>query len=82
MSKKTNQTLRKYIKKYLGQKEPQATGELLNQYNEDNNWGATMNQIGNILSRDSSFFTDGTIDVCDQGQRVRQSLWYLSETED
>ena len=80
---KTNKRLRKYLKTYLGQKEPQLTGELLDQFNKDDKWGATMNQIGNILSRDSTFFSSGDmVDVCDRGQRVRQSYWYLSEPKD
>lgn len=73
------QRLRQYLKKYLSEQEPQTTGQLLARYNKDTRHGSTMNQIGNILGHDPSFFSDEIIEVWDDGVRTRQSAWYLIE---
>jgi len=73
------QRLRKYLKRYLSEQEPQTTGQLLTRYNNDTRHGSTMAQIGNILSQDPSFFSDGITEVWDDGVRTRQASWYLIE---
>jgi len=73
------QRLRKHLKRYLSEQEPQTTGQLLTRYNKETRHGSTMAQIGNILGQDPSFFSDGVTEAWDRGVRIRQAYWYLIE---
>ena len=73
------QRLRKYLKDYLREQEPQTTGELMARFNKETRWGTTMNQIGNVLGSDPAFFSDEITEVWDRGKRIRQASWYLIE---
>lgn len=73
------QRLRQYLKKYLSEQEPQTTGQLLDRFNNDIKSGTTMNQLGNVLANDPSFFSEGTIETWDRGFRTRHACWYLIE---
>ena len=74
------QTLRKYLKRYLSQHEPQTTGNLYDQFNADSRHGVTMNALGNVLAKDPSFFRDGMLEeTTAEGERIRHALWYLAE---
>ena len=74
------QTLRKYLKIYLSEHQPQTTGNLYEQFNADNRHGVTMNALGNVLAKDPSFFRDGMLEeTTADGERIRHALWYLIE---
>ena len=68
--------LRTEISEYLDDVGPANTTAILDHINKRFRWGATMNQLGNVLARDSRFtkvgFDEGT-DV--GGFRMRVCVW-------
>ena len=70
------QRLRQEISTYLSKVGEANTTDILDHVNKRFRWGATMNQLGNVLARDSRFtkvgFDEGT-DV--GGFRMRVCVW-------
>ena len=70
--------LRSEIATFLSVKGERNTSEILEHVNKRFRWGATMNQVGNVLARDSRFikagFAEGTTVA---GFRERVCIWAL-----
>ena len=75
---KTNR-LREEVRSFLEQTGSANTVEIFDHLNERFRWGATMNQLGNVLARDRRFskvgFDEGT-DV--GGFRTRVCVWSMA----
>jgi len=71
--------LREEITQYLSDVGEANTTAILDHINQRFRWGATMNQLGNVLARDRRFkkvgFNDGT-DV--GGFRMRVCVWSMA----
>ncbi|MDP6906393.1 MAG: DUF3860 domain-containing protein [Candidatus Thalassarchaeaceae archaeon] len=71
--------LRKAVHTFL-QKEGKAnTVEVFDYLNERFSWGATMNQVGNILSKDRRFSKIGTVRGLFRGARYSVCVWTLTD---
>ena len=72
------QRLRQEISTYLSEVGEANTTDILDHVNKRFRWGATMNQVGNLLARDSRFeklgITEGTTMA---GFRERVCIWAL-----
>ena len=70
--------LRNEIAEYLENNGQSNTSQILAHINKRFRWGATMNQVGNLLARDSRFeklgITEGTTMA---GFRERVCIWAL-----
>ena len=70
--------LRNEIAQYLEDNGESNTSQILEHINKRFRWGATMNQVGNLLARDSRFeklgITEGTTMA---GFRKRVCIWAL-----
>ena len=70
--------LRNEIAEYLENNGQSNTSQILEHINKRFRWGATMNQVGNLLARDSRFeklgITEGTTMAC---FRERVCIWAL-----
>ena len=70
--------LRNEIAEYLENNGQSNTSQILEHINKRFRWGATMNQVGNLLARDSRFeklgITEGTTMA---GFRERACIWAL-----
>ena len=73
------QRLRTEIQSYLGEVGEANTTTILEHVNRRFRWGATMNQLGNVLARDRRFvkvgFDEGT-DI--RGFRMRVCVWSMA----
>ena len=71
--------LRNEIAQYLENNGESNTSQILDHINKRFRWGATMNQVGNLLARDSRFeklgITEGTTMA---GFRERVCIWVLA----
>ena len=71
--------LRNEIAQYLQDNGVSNTSQILEHINKRFRWGATMNQVGNLLARDSRFeklgITEGTTMA---GFRERVCIWALA----
>ena len=71
--------LRNEIAEYLENNGQSNTSQILEHINKRFRWGATMNQVGNLLARDSRFeklgITEGTTMA---GFRERVCIWALA----
>ena len=71
--------LRNEIAQYLEDNGQYNTSQILEHINKRFRWGATMNQVGNLLARDSRFeklgITEGTTMA---GFRERVCIWALA----
>jgi hypothetical protein len=71
--------LRNEIAQYLEDNGESNTSQILEHINKRFRWGATMNQVGNLLARDSRFeklgITEGTTMA---GFRERVCIWALA----
>ena len=71
--------LRNEIAQYLEDNGVSNTSQILEHINKRFRWGATMNQVGNLLARDSRFeklgITEGTTMA---GFRERVCIWALA----
>ena len=71
--------LRNEIAQYLEDNGVSNTSQILEHINKRVRWGATMNQVGNLLARDSRFeklgITEGTTMA---GFRERVCIWALA----
>ena len=71
--------LRNEIVVFLGENGESNTSQILDHVNSRFRWGATMNQIGNVLARDSRFQKLGVTEgVTMAGFRERGCIWALS----
>ena len=70
--------LRTEIAVYLEDVGDANTLEILDHLNTRFRWGATMNQIGNVLARDRRFSKAGYIEgLAESGFRQRLCVWSL-----
>ena len=70
--------LRAEVYKFLGERGRANTVEVFDHLNERFSWGATMNQVGNILAKDSRFEKVGSVRDFFRGARYSVCLWALS----
>ena len=70
--------LRDAIDEYLESVDAANTTDILDHVNQRFRWGATMNQVGNVLARDSRFEKLGlTEGITMAGFRERVCIWAL-----
>ena len=68
--------LREAIDQYLASVEEANTNDILDHVNQRFRWGATMNQLGNVLARDRRFIKVGFDENTDIGGfRMRVCVW-------
>jgi len=71
--------LRNEIADYLSDNGSSNTSQILDHVNRRFRWGATMNQIGNVLARDRRFSKAGYIEeLAESGFRQRLCVWSLA----
>ena len=71
--------LRSEITTYLSQVGEANTTAILDHVNRRFRWGATMNQLGNVLARDRRFIKVGFDDGTDVGGfRMRVCVWSMA----
>ena len=73
--------LREEVICLLEEKETANTVEIFDHLNERFRWGATMNQVGNIMSKDSRFSKVGHIWGPFRGSVYTVCVWGLSQDE-
>ena len=73
--------LREEVICLLEEKETANTVEIFDHLNERFRWGATMNQVGNIMSKDSRFSKVGHIRGPFRGSVYTVCVWGLSLKE-
>jgi hypothetical protein len=73
--------LREEVICLLEEKETANTVEIFDHLNERFRWGATMNQVGNIMSKDSRFSKVGHIRGPFRGSVYTVCVWGLSQDE-
>ncbi len=73
------QRLREAIHVFLAEEGEANTTTILEHVNRRFRWGATMNQIGNVLARDRRFVKVGFDDKSDAGGfRIRVCIWSVA----
>ena len=73
------QRLREAIHSYLGEHGEANTTMILDHINSRFRWGATMNQIGNVLAQDRRFEKVGFDDrSATGGFRIRVCIWSIA----
>ena len=73
------QRLRSEIQSYLGEVGEANTTTILEHGNRRFRWGATMNQLGNVLARDRRFIKVGFDEGTDIGGfRMRVCVWSMA----
>jgi hypothetical protein len=71
--------LRTEIATYLGNVGEANTTDILDHVNQRFRWGATMNQLGNVLARDRRFVKVGFDEGTDIGGfRMRVCVWSIA----
>ena len=70
--------LREEVYKFLGERGRANTVEVFDHLNQRFSWGATMNQVGNILAKDKRFQKVGSVRDFFRGARYSVCLWSLS----
>ena len=70
--------LREEVHIFLTERERANTVEVFDHLNERFSWGATMNQVGNILAKDVRFEKVGSVRDFFRGARYSVCLWALS----
>ena len=73
--------LREEVICLLEEKETANTVEIFDHLNERFRWGATMNQVGNIMAKDSRFSKVGHIRGPFRGSVYTVCVWGLSQDE-
>mgnify|MGYP003339819997 CR=1 FL=1 len=73
--------LRDAIDEYLESVEEANTNDILDHVNQRFRWGATMNQVGNIMAKDSRFSKVGHIRGPFRGSVYTVCVWGLSHDE-
>jgi len=79
MSKTTR--LREEVKSLLEQRGSANTVEIFDHLNERFRWGATMNQVGNILAKDTRFDKIGHVRGQFRGSTYTVCVWGLRSAE-
>ena len=73
------QRLRQEISTYLTSVVEENTTDILDHVNRRFRWGATMNQLGNVLARDRRFVKVGFDEGTDIGGfRMRVCVWSIA----
>lgn len=73
------QRLRSEISTYLEEVGEANTTAILDHVNQRFRWGATMNQLGNVLARDRRFVKVGFDEGTDVGGfRIRVCVWSMA----
>jgi len=73
------QRLRQEISTYLASVGEANTNDILDHVNQRFRWGATMNQLGNVLARDRRFVKVGFDEGTDIGGfRMRVCVWSIA----
>jgi hypothetical protein len=75
------QRLRGEVLILLGEKGTANTVEIFDHLNDRFRWGATMNQVGNIMSKDSRFSKVGHVRGPFRGSVYTVCVWGLSQQE-
>jgi hypothetical protein len=70
--------LREEVLKFLTERGRANTVEVFDHLNERFSWGATMNQVGNILAKDTRFEKVGNVRDFFRGARYSVCIWALS----
>ena len=70
--------LREEVRTYLEENDTANTVEIFDHLNDRFRWGATMNQVGNILAKDSRFSKIGHIRGLFRGSTYSVCVWALS----
>ena len=65
----------------LGEKGTANTVEIFDHLNDRFRWGATMNQVGNIMAKDSRFSKVGHVRGPFRGSVYTVCVWGLSQQE-
>ena len=76
MSKTTR--LRNEVETYLNENNTANTVEIFDHLNSRFKWGATMNQVGNILAKDNRFEKIGHVRGKFRGSIYTVCIWSLS----
>ena len=76
MSKTTR--LRNEVETYLNENNTANTVEIFDHLNSRFKWGATMNQVGNILAKDNRFGKIGHVRGQFRGSIYTVCIWSLS----
>ena len=76
MSKTTR--LRNEVETYLNENNTANTVEIFDHLNSRFKWGATMNQVGNILAKDNRFEKIGLVRGQFRGSIYTVCIWSLS----
>jgi len=69
--------LREAVRVFLEDRSRANTVEVFDHLNERFSWGATMNQVGNILAKDPRFEKVGNVRGYFRGGRYSVCLWAL-----
>ena len=70
--------LRNEVETYLNENNSANTVEIFDHLNSRFKWGATMNQVGNILAKDNRFEKIGHIRGQFRGSTYTVCIWSLS----
>lgn len=70
--------LREEVFRFLSEQGRANTVEVFDHLNTRFSWGATMNQVGNILAKDPRFTKVGSVRGLFRGARYAVCLWTLS----
>jgi|TARA_B100000482_G_C12584351_1_gene289111 hypothetical protein len=70
--------LRNEVETYLNENDSANTVEIFDHLNSRFKWGATMNQVGNILAKDNRFEKIGHIRGQFRGSTYTVCIWSLS----
>ena len=71
--------LREEVRVYLEQNDTANTVEIFDHLNSRFRWGATMNQVGNILAKDRRFSKVGHVRGQFRGSTYTVCVWSLSQ---
>ncbi len=70
--------LRNEVETYLNENDSANTVEIFDHLNSRFKWGATMNQVGNILAKDNRFEKIGHVRGQFRGSTYTVCIWSLS----
>ncbi len=73
--------LREEVMLFLEDRETANTVEIFDHLNDRFRWGATMNQVGNIMAKDSRFSKVGHVRGPFRGSVYTVCVWSLSPKE-
>ena len=71
--------LREEVRVYLEENDSANTVEIFDHLNDRFRWGATMNQVGNILAKDSRFSKIGHVRGRFRGSTYTVCVWSLAQ---